>query len=447
MNLEEIAQILQCPPALPVTIQGITIDSRKVQPGHLFVALRGDRFDGHDFIAEVASKGAAAVVCERASESVAIPQLLVKNSIEALAQLALYHREAMHCPVIAVTGSNGKTTVKEMIHSIFPKPAYATPGNLNNHIGVPLSVLQLSRSDKFAVFELGANHAGEIAYTVSLVKPQVTLINNIGPAHIEGFGSIDGVARAKGEIHQGLAAEGTAVVNEDDTYSHYWDNLLIGKKILRFSLHKPADIRAKAIAYNEQGCASFCLVLPNAEVSVSLQIPGEHAVSNAMAAAACCSAVGISPENIALGLTRFHGVMGRMTFREGKNQSCIIDDTYNANLRSVLAAIEVLSKRQGLRILVLGDLGELGTFTQQHHEEIGRVAQDKGIDKLMTCGKQSEYSTKAFGKGAKHYAAQSALVQDLLPFLDKNSTVLIKGSRSAAMEKVVGELCCSELQV
>lgn len=440
MNLEKIAQRLACPETVAVDINGVTIDSRSVQPGNLFVALRGERFDGHDFISEVAGKGAVAVICEQACNNVAIPQLVVASTLDALAQLAVYYRQTITSPVIAVTGSNGKTTVKEMIYCILPKPAHKTPGNLNNHIGVPLSIMQLAPSDRYAVFELGANHAGEIAYTVNLVKPQVTLINNIAPAHIEGFGSVEGVARAKGEIYQGLAAGGTAVVNDDDDFSHFWDDLLIDKNVLRFSSQHPADVYAKAIEFNDQGCALFILVLPVGEALIQLQVPGEHAVRNALAAAACCFAVGIELKDITNGLIEFQGVAGRMTFRHGKNQALIIDDTYNANLRSVLAAVEVLSKRQGQRILVLGDLGELGDFTQCHHEEIGRVAREKGINRLMTCGKQSEFSTKAFGDSAKHYPSQHKLAQDLLACLDKNTTVLIKGSRSAAMEKVVHEL-------
>lgn len=440
MNLKQIARHLACPNTESLDVHGVTIDSRTLQPGDLFVAISGEQFDGHDFISEAAQKGAIAVICEHPCRHVTIPQLVVPSTLDALAQLAVCHRQTMTNPVIAVTGSNGKTSVKEMIYCILPKPAHKTPGNLNNHLGVPLSLLKFQASDRYAVFELGANHVGEIATTVNLVKPQVTLINNIAPAHIEGFGSIEGVARAKGEIYQGLATGGTAVVNDDDDFAHFWDDFLVDKKVLRFSARHPSDIHALAIEFNEQGCASFTLVLPVGEALIQLQVPGEHAVRNALAAAACCFAVGIELHDIAKGLREFQGVEGRMTFLHGKNQALIIDDTYNANLRSVLAAVEVLAKRQGQRILVLGDLGELGDFTQGHHEEIGRVARAKGINRLMTCGKQSEFSTTAFGSAAKHYPNQQKLAQDLLTCLDKNTTVLIKGSRSAAMEKVVQEL-------
>lgn len=440
MNLTTIAELFggSVPDAIPIT--GVCIDSRKVKSGNLFVALQGENFDGHDFMQDAVVRGAAAILCSQRNTEIIVPQIIVKDSLQALAQLASYYRQTIHCPVIALTGSNGKTTVKEMIAAILPKPSHATPGNLNNHIGVPLSVLQLQPEHRYAVFELGANHLGEIAYTVAVVKPQVALINNIAPAHIEGFGSIDGVARTKGEIYQGLAEGGVAVVNDDDDYAHFWDSLLANKKVLRFSLTKPVDVHARNIVFNEQGCARFDLILPTGHAAVALAIPGQHIVRNALASAACCHAVGISLENIVEGLQQFYGVAGRMTFLIGKNQSVIIDDTYNANLNSVLTAVDVLATRQGCRILVLGDLGELGAWTRQHHEEIGYAAYRQGIDLLLTCGNQSEYSAKAFGTMAKHYKSQEELARDLLLKLDKGTTVLVKGSRSAAMEKIVHQL-------
>ncbi|KTC87893.1 MULTISPECIES: UDP-N-acetylmuramoyl-tripeptide--D-alanyl-D-alanine ligase [Legionella] len=442
LNLNNIAELFNSSFSSDPLINGVCIDSRKVKSGDLFVALQGENFDGHDFIKDAVAKGAVAVICSRANAELNVPQIQVTDTLQALAKLATHYRLTLHCPVIALTGSNGKTTVKEMISSILPKPAHATPGNLNNHIGAPLSVLQLLPEHRYAVFELGANHIGEIAHTVAVVKPQVALINNIAPAHIEGFGSIEGVARAKGEIYQGLSADGTAVVNDDDNYAHFWDESLGDKKVLRFSLTKPVDVYAQELSFNEAGYASFDLVLPTGHAQVSLQVPGEHSVRNALAAASCCHAVGISLTDIVQGLNQFRGVAGRMTFLAGKNNSLIIDDTYNANLRSVLTAIDVLAKRQGQRILVLGNLGELGAWTREHHEEIGRVAQQRGIDRLMTCGTHSEYSAQTFGSAAKHYKNQEELARDLLPELNKYTTVLVKGSRSAAMEKIVHQLVC-----
>ncbi|KTD22195.1 UDP-N-acetylmuramoyl-tripeptide--D-alanyl-D-alanine ligase [Legionella lansingensis] len=440
MNLNHLAELLGVTCSQNDLITGVCIDSRQLKPGNLFVAIKGERFDGHDFIEEAVAKGAIAVVCSRANKKVAVPQFVVADTLQALAKIAIGHRETIHCPIIALTGSNGKTTVKEMIAAILPKPSLATPGNLNNHIGAPLSVLQLNAQHRYAVFELGANHVGEIAYTAAIVRPHVALINNIAPAHIGEFGSIDGVANTKGEIYQSLNANGTAVVNDDDDYAHFWDAKLTGKKVLRFSLTKPVDVYARNISYNEDGCAKFELVLPTGHAQITLHVPGEHTVRNALAAACCCYAVGIPLADITQGLSHFRGVPGRMTLLKGKNQSLVIDDTYNANLRSVLAAVAVLAKRQGRRILVLGDMGELGDWTQQHHEEVGHAAQRQGIDLLLTCGVHSIHTSKAFGSSAKHYKSQEDLAQDLLSKLDENTTVLIKGSRSAAMEKIVRQL-------
>ncbi|MDP3562711.1 MAG: UDP-N-acetylmuramoyl-tripeptide--D-alanyl-D-alanine ligase [Legionellaceae bacterium] len=423
-----------------IEFTGVCIDSRKVKTNELFVAIRGERLDGHDFILDAEKLGAAAVLCEHAVADVVIPQLIVPNTCDALATIATYHRQKINCFVIALTGSNGKTSVKEMIASILPQPSFATPGNLNNHLGVPLSVMQLQPHHRFAAFELGASHLGEIAYTVAIVQPKVTLINNIAPAHIAGFGSIEGVARAKGEIYQGLLEGGTAVVNDDDAYAHFWDDILKTHHVVRFSINKSTDVCARDIVMNPLGCAQFSLITPLGQAAVQLNVPGRHNVSNALAAAACCYAAGIELADIVTGLERFSGVAGRMMFKVGKNKSTIIDDTYNANLRSALTAVDVLAERHGLRILVLGDMGELGEWTEQHHQEIGRAARQHGIDVVMTCGEHSANTSLIFGDEGKHYESQSLLVRDLVNYLDAQTTVLVKGSRSSAMEKIVNEL-------
>jgi UDP-N-acetylmuramoyl-tripeptide--D-alanyl-D-alanine ligase len=440
MNLNYIAELLGTSCSSTQTITGVCIDSRQVKPGNLFVALKGEQFDGHDFIEEAVNKGAIAVACNQFHPKITVPQFLVRSTTEALAQIAKVHRQGISCPIIALTGSNGKTTVKEMIASILPKPSHATPGNLNNHLGVPLSVLQLNSEHRYAVFELGANHLGEIACTAAIVQPQVALVNNIAPAHVGEFGSLDNVARAKGEIYQGLKAGGTAVINADDDYASFWNDILDGKDVLRFSLSKPSDVFARKIIFDRDGCAQFDLVLPTGHARVSLKTPGEHSIRNALAAVCCSYAVKIPLPDIVEGLNQFQGVPGRMTFLKGKNQSLVIDDTYNANLRSALTAVAVLAKRPGCRILVLGDMGELGEWTRQHHEEVGYAAKQEGIDLLLTCGVHSEYSSEAFGVNARHYKNQERLAQDLLRKLDKNTTVLVKGSRSASMEKIVHQL-------
>lgn len=440
MMLHEVSSVLGLPCSQDVALTGVCIDSRQVKPGNLFVAIIGERFDGHQFVNDAIAQGAAAVLCSQHLKDCAIPQLLVSDTIVALTKIATAHRQKLSCAVIALTGSNGKTTVKEMIAAILPKPSFATPGNLNNHIGVPLSVLQLRDEHRYAVFELGANHIGEIAHTVAIVQPQVTLINNIAPAHIGEFGSIDGVAQTKGEIYQGLSTEGTAVINDDDAYAHYWDTILENKNTLRFSRMHPADIYARDITFNANGCGEFTLVTPQGEVAITLQVPGAHNVSNASAAAACTHALGISLTDIAAGLKRFGGVSGRMTFIQGKNNVLVIDDTYNANLRSSLSALDVLASRQGRRIFVFGDMGELGQWSEQHHQEVGNAARDLGIDMLLTCGTQSQATANAYGTAGKHYPNQEELMQDLLTQLDENTTVLVKGSRSSKMEKIVHRL-------
>ncbi|QLZ70147.1 UDP-N-acetylmuramoyl-tripeptide--D-alanyl-D- alanine ligase [Legionella sp. PC1000] len=440
MNLNTVAALLAQPCQINAELTGICTDSRELKPGSLFIAIQGERFDGHDFIKEAETRGAVAAVVNHAVDGVHIPQFVVPDPIQALAKIAAAHRQNIHCPVIALTGSNGKTTTKEMIAAILPAPSHATKGNFNNHIGAPLSILQLNSTHRYAVFELGANHPGEIAHTVAVVHPDVTLINNIAPAHVEGFGSIDGVARAKGEIHQGLSLAGIAVVNDDDAYAHFWDELLIDKKVLRFSLDHVADIYAQDVVLDANGCGQFSLIVPNGQADIHLKVPGLHNVRNALAAAACCHAVGISIKEIQNGLNCFGGVKGRLTILEGKNNSIVIDDTYNANLRSVLAALEVLAEHPGKKIFVFGDMGELGIWASQHHQEVGFAARRLGIDQLLSCGSNSKLAAEAFGAGGEHFTNQEQLVQNLVEKLSPNTVVLVKGSRSSAMEKIVHQL-------
>lgn len=440
MNLNTVAALLAQSSQINAEITGVCTDSRELKPGSLFIAIEGERFDGHDFIKEAEAQGALAAVVHHAVNGVTIPQFVVADTVLALAKIAAAHRQDIHCPVIALTGSNGKTTTKEMIAAILPKPSHATKGNLNNHIGAPLSVLQLNNKHQYAVFELGANHPGEIAHTVAIVHPDVTLINNIAPAHVEGFGTIDGVARAKGEIHQGLSATGIAVVNDDDAYAHFWDEILSRKKVLRFSIDHPADVYAQEIQLDARGCGQFTLILPNGLVDIQLQVPGIHNIRNALAAAACCHAVGVAIKDIQQGLNNFGGVKGRLTVLSGKKHSTVIDDTYNANLRSVLAALEVLAERPGKKIFVFGDMGELGAWATQHHQEVGLAARRLGIDALMSCGSYSKLATESFGVGAEHFENKDQLTQNLIEKLSPDTVVLIKGSRSSAMEKIVDKL-------
>lgn len=440
MKLKTIAAAFNIPLDNDLETTGLVIDSRQVQPGQVFVAIKGDQFDGHNFIHEVEAKGAVAVVVSRRTEGVQIPQLVVEDTIEALAKIARAHRTTIHCPVIALTGSNGKTSVKEMIASILPQPSLATKGNYNNHIGAPLTAMQLKPEHRYAVFELGANHIGEIAHTVAVVKPDVALINNIAPAHIGEFGSIEGVARAKGEIYQGLPEGGVAVVNDDDAYHHFWDGHFSGKRVIRYSLSHAADVHAENLTYDSENRASFTLRLPDARLAIKLRVPGEHNVRNALAAASCCYAAGIDAKSIETGLNQFIGVKGRLTYLTGKSDSVIIDDTYNANLRSVLAALEVLSKRAGKKVFVFGDMGELGDWAVEHHREVGEAARKLGIDRVICCGTLSTHTAAAFGEHGQHVASQDDAVHEVLSELGPETTVLVKGSRSSAMEKIVHKL-------
>jgi UDP-N-acetylmuramoyl-tripeptide--D-alanyl-D-alanine ligase len=441
MNLSAIAESLDLTVAQDVVITGVSIDTRTLEPGNLFVALRGTRVDGQQFISEAIECGASAVLCTELSPECDIPQLVYPDLERALGLIATAYRANLSCSVVALTGSNGKTTVKEMLAMILPKPAFATPGNWNNHLGVPLSIMQLNTTHRYAVLELGANHAGEVAYTSAMAKPHVTLINNISGAHIEGFGSIDGIARAKGEIHQNLVSGGSAVINADDAYAHFWDEILADKKILRFSATQhDVDIYATAIDLNHAGGPQFNLVTPVGNVRIILRVPGMHHVLNALAAAACAYALNISLSKIAEGLAKFTGVPGRLTLRAGRDGAIILDDTYNANLSSVLAGIHVLAARTGQRILVLGDMGELGEHSTAYHKEAGDAARLEGIDRLLTCGTQSKVAAHAFGASGQHFDTQNALLEALSPILDATTTVLVKGSRSSAMENVVNQL-------
>ncbi|PJD95847.1 MAG: UDP-N-acetylmuramoyl-tripeptide--D-alanyl-D-alanine ligase [Legionella sp.] len=440
MNLKTMAAILGQECTVDGEVTGVCTDTRQIQEGHVFVALEGEHFDGHAFVKEAEAKGAIAVIASKKEDSLSILQWIVDSPLAALACLAKAHRQSIGCPTIALTGSNGKTTVKEMIAAILPPPSHATKGNLNNHIGAPLSVLALRPEHRYAVFELGANHVGEIAYTVSMVAPDVALINNIAPAHVDGFGSIEGVARAKGEIYQGLASQGTAVVNDDDVYAHFWDAILADKKVIRFSMTHQTDVYAADVRLDAKGHGCFTLVLPSGSCDIVLGVLGAHNIRNALAAAACCYAVGISLADIQQGLSAFSGVKGRMSILAGKNKATILDDTYNANLRSVLAGLEVLSKRQGEKIFVFGDMGELGQWAAEHHQEVGLAARRLGVDQLLTCGSLSQLASEAFGEGGQHFATQDDVVHYLLNELQPETTVLIKGSRSSAMEKIVQQL-------
>jgi UDP-N-acetylmuramoyl-tripeptide--D-alanyl-D-alanine ligase len=420
----------------------VSTDSRTLIDGDLFVALRGKSFDGHVFLEQVGNRASGFVV-ERPEKRLAVPQWVVPDTTLALGQLAALTRKQFKGQLIAVTGSSGKTTVKEMIAGILHSvgPVLATEGNLNNQIGVPKTLLKLRSEHLFAVIEMGASAAGDIGYLASLARPDISLITNVMPAHVEGFGSLAGVAAAKAEIYQALDAAGIAVLNLDEPWSKQWQELLSGRQILTFSVDKgKADIWASEISLTGGGCAAFILHTPAGQRPVQLPVPGLHNVSNALAAAACATAVGMDVERIACGLEALPAVAGRLEFKPGLRQCQVIDDSYNANPGSVKAAIDLLAELPGRKIMVLGDMAELGSHGKQLHREVGEYAQFKSIDLLLATGELCAYAIAGFGRGAHHFVDKTSLSNYLTEQLGPDVIVLIKGSRRSRMDELVREI-------
>ena len=425
----------------------VSINSRNLTDGDLFVAIKGDRFDGHAFLSDIALK-ASGLVVSNPDKNLPVTQWVVEDTTKALGQLAQMNRDRFEGKLIAVTGSSGKTSVKEMIAAIHAQSVkvHATNGNLNNHIGVPLTLLSMDADADIAVIEMGASGAGEIAYLCTIAKPDITLVNNIQHAHIEGFGSIEGVASAKAEIYSGLDANGTAVVNLDLSWSQQWLKSLTNNRCLTFSTeHKDADIYADNIEALVGGCYRFELCSGGHKLSLDLPMPGLHSVKNAVAAAACAVASGVELEQIARGLSAVKPVSGRLNSYQLDDDITLIDDTYNANPDSFKAAIDVLSSSEGRRVLVMGDMAELGEEAMQMHEEIGRYAQEKGIDTLYSVGLLSAVAANQFG--GTHYQDKNQLITAITDLLAKKTktTILIKGSRSSGMDEVVKTLSNKEI--
>lgn len=427
-----------------VAFDAVSSDSRAIQPHELFVALRGERFDGHDFAADCLQRGAAAAMVDtRWQLDQAGPLLVVEDTRLALGDLASYWRGKFALPVAAVTGSNGKTTVKEMLAAILRAASsddavLATQGNLNNDIGLPLTLFKLRASHRYAVIEMGMNHPGEISYLTRLAKPTVALINNALPAHLEGLGSVEAVAHAKGEIFEGLAADGTAIINADDQFAPLWQQLAAPRKVLTFGLEHAADVSANYRLHAD--ASEMTLETPHGKIALRLSAPGVHNVRNALAASAAATAMGVPLSAIAAGLQQYGGVKGRLQRKPGKSGATIIDDTYNANPASMRAAIDVLQACPGKRVLVLGDMGELGDTAAEMHREIGTYAKAAGLERLLLLGELSQEMAAGFGAGAWHFDTPEALAEVLGPQLTADTTVLVKGSRFMRMERVVALL-------
>jgi len=430
---------------------GVSTDSRKLAQGDLFIALRGEKFDGYEFVAKAAQDGASAALVNADSYAAhpfardfRFPILAVADTRLALGRLAAYWRGQFDIPLVGITGSNGKTTVKEMLAGILRVAAgntyavLATQGNLNNDIGMPLTLLQLNKNHRYAVIEMGMNHTGEIDYLSRIAAPDVALINNASGAHLEGLGSVADVAKAKGEIFSGLKHSGTAVINADDANAPLWRSLAGVNPLLEFGLNPDADVSG---TWQPQGAGSHLVVnAPQGMFSAGLQVPGEHNARNALAASAAACALNIPLEQIASGLEKFGGVPGRLQHKSARHGAALIDDTYNANPASMHAAIDVLAQAGGKRVLVVGDMGELGGDAADFHAAIGREAQQAGIEKLFALGVLSSNAVRGFGKGAQHFGQIEDLQSALEKELGENTTVLVKGSRFMKMERVVNYL-------
>ncbi len=439
----------------------VSTDTRTIAQGDLFIALKGEHFDGSKFVADALKAGAVgAVVNTQGYEQIRAildphtPILVVEDTRLALGRLAAHWRKQFDIPLVAITGSNGKTTVKEMLAAILrghagsEESVLATQGNFNNDIGMPLTLLKLRANHRYAVIEMGMNHPNEIDYLTRIAIPDVAVVNNATGAHLQGLGSVEGVARAKGEIFAGLAGDGTAVINADDAYAPLWRALAGKHSVLDFALGHPAAVQGQWTASGYGGILHART--PAGELRVALQVPGEHNALNALAAASAALALKVPPAKIAEALGQFGGVAGRLQRKQAVQGAMLIDDTYNANPASVHAAIEVLAHASGKRILVLGDMGELGEDAARFHREIGIAARELGIQRLFALGTLSAEAVREFGAGARHFASVEALYAVLDEELDAQTTVLVKGSRFMKMERVVqhlalqkGEPCCS----
>ena len=430
-----------------VLFGGVSTDSRSVGRGELFVALRGERFDGHEYLAQAGERGACAAVVavdtvEQLQGKVSLPLVAVADTRLALGALAGYWRAKFSLPLIAVTGSNGKTTTKEMIASIL-RVAYgdavlATQGNFNNDIGLPLTLLKLRTTHRSGVIEMGMNHPGEIGYLTRLAQPTVALVTNAQRAHLEGMGDLQQVAEEKATIYAGLKPGGVALVSADDAFAAYWKGVNERRRVVTFGLDKPADVGGKVQLHGLE--TRIDLTSPKGNAAIRLRVPGLHNARNAVAAAAAALAGGISLAAVVGGLESFRGVKGRLQQKQAAAGAVILDDTYNANPDSVRAGIDVLAATVGRKILVLGDMGEIGAMSGQYHDEIGGYAKSQGVDQLHCLGEAAAQAARNFGAGGHHYKNLEALVQAVQAELTGDTTVLVKGSRFMKMERVVDAL-------
>lgn len=430
-------------------IDAISNDTRTLAPGSLYVALRGERFDGHDFAADAVARGASAMLVERLLD-VALPQIVVADSQHALGRIAAGMQRDRQAEVFAITGSNGKTSVKTLLLAILQQVAreegrvvYANPGNLNNEIGLPLALIDAPEDADYAIYEMGAGKPGDIAYLTDIVRPRYALVNNIAPAHLERMGSLQGVATTKGAIYAALPADGVAVINADDAFGAWFEQHVVGQpprsRVLRYGLDHSADITALSVRLSVSG-SRFVLSTPQGQAEIVLALPGRHNIGNALAAASLALAAGITLAQVAAGLARAEPVPGRQVAHVLPGGAVLIDDSYNANPGSLAAAIDALAVAGDEGWLVLGDMRELGPDGEALHAQAGRRARDAGLKRLYTLGTLSAAASAAFGDGGRHFSDHDTLAAALATELHAGVRCLVKGSRGSAMDKIVKAL-------
>lgn len=437
LMLSDVAVILGCPPPVrDVALENVATDSRKVHYGTLFAALPGSQVDGHDFAGSAVKLGAVALLVNRPLDLEA-PQLVVDDVLLALGELAGMLRSRLNPRVVGITGSNGKTTVKEMVSSILgmENDVLSTQGNFNNELGLPLSLFELEQKHRYAVLEMGASKPGDIAYLAGIAQPDVGLVTNIGPAHLRGFGSIEGVARTKGEIYSALPADGVAIINADESWADLWNKMNSAGRVMTFGCRSNADVQLC-----EEGAANPRIQTPAGEFVPRLSLPGRHNLVNAAAATAVALSLGIELDQVKQGLESVKPVPGRLNLLRTEAGWTVIDDTYNANPASLYSALQVLAAMQGTPWLVLGDMKELGHDSRKMHREVGEAARAMGVRRLFAIGEMSVYTAEAFGSGAQHFSNREDLAEELCNCLYPDVNCLVKGSRSMGMEAIVATI-------
>lgn len=456
MRLAQAAEVLYATRnGADVSFDGVSTDSRSIAKGQLFVALRGERHDGHGFLAAVARSGAAAAMVDaawqaaNATVTAPLPLIVVDDTRLSLGRLAQHWRAQFSPVLIGIAGSNGKTTAKEMLASILrsavgEESVLSTAGNLNNDIGLPLTLLRMRAAHRWCAIELGMNHKGEIATLAQIARPTIALVTNAQREHLEFMGSVDEVAEENSDLFRALSADGIAVINADDAHAATFRKAAAGQRMVDFSLERGATVTGR---YRLRHLSSTISIrCPAGEVEATLAIPGAHNVMNALAAAACAHAAGIAPQAIAQGLVAFRPYTGRLQVKTTPQGATVIDDSYNANPDSVRAAIDVLAAAPGNTVLVLGDMGEVGDEGPDFHSEIGRYARERGVGGVLALGESTAHTVAAYGQGARHYATPDDLLEALAARRDAGTTILVKGSRFMHMERIVAALCGTKME-